>query len=74
MKIKARLSHHCCIPHSDVNARRLTRGVIPSRAAEISALSSIAPSSVTPSASEHDCALKFYAVTAIDSPFTVTIS
>jgi len=72
-KIKAR-SLTIAVSHPEVYARRLTGGVMPSRAAGMSALSSIASSSVTPSATEHDGALKFYAITGIDGPITVTTS
>jgi len=47
---------------------------MPSRAAGMSALSSIAPSSVAPSATEHDGALKLLDVTGTDGPFSVTTS
>ena len=57
---------------ADIDARRLTGGTVPSRAAGISALSSMASSSVTLCATEQGDTLKFVAVTRIISPFTVS--
>jgi len=58
----------------DIDARHLTGGTVSSRAAGMSALSSIASSSVTLCAIEHEGTLKLLAVTGIISPFTVTTS
>jgi len=59
---------------ADIDARRLRGGTVSSRAAGISALSSMASSSVTLCATEHEDTLKLLTVTGIISPFTVTTS
>jgi hypothetical protein len=47
---------------------------MPSWAAGISAVSSIAPSAVTPLTTKHDGAFKLFDVAGADGPFTMTTS